>query len=308
MRTAVTRETIKKPAFHKWAKTFYVKLAHLRIHWRICELFQKDRPKHGNGLFPWILTCFFLLCLTLHSEPFYYFVPSAKWLIVDPEFLSKRVKIGFLDHSHKPFSPSINLALEKTDITQAEYIKIVKQLHQADISNQWRDLGYLETHSGSAHLAQIDLKNRWGQLKILQSILVRDGYAFIMTGVARQKDFAKFQESFLAMFRSLSVTEDCYASIEDPKRKSILIRQISQLKEVCLDQISEALSKPNLSEKDKFLVISHLFEEQSFYTNHLLPFEKFLNKNYNREGLFWQTHVIHHIQNEILNDTLIQTN
>ena len=246
------------------------------------------------------LTCLFFFCINLYSEPFYYFVPPTKWQVVDPEALSKRVKIGFVCHSNKSFPPSINLALEKIDITQAEYIQIVKKLHQADASNQWRDLGFLKTQSGNAHLGQLDTKNHWNQLKMLQSILVKDGYAFIMTGVARKKDFTKFQDEFLKMFRSLTVTKDLYSSIEDPKKKVLLIEQMTQLKEDCLSQVSEAFSKPNLNEDDKFVMLSHLFSEKSFYKKYLLPFEQFLDKYYSREGLYWQIHVIHQLQDEII--------
>ncbi|MCK4935160.1 MAG: hypothetical protein KAR79_06190 [Simkaniaceae bacterium] len=250
-------------------------------------------------LYKTFLPLFFLnvsLFCEVPQEPFYYFVPAKNWQVINPESLSKRVKISFVSYEKKTFPPSVNLAIEKIEVSETEYINIVKNLHLADHSNEWRGLGFIETKNGKAHLAQIDSKNRLGPLRMLQSILIHDGYAFIMTAVSSRKDFLKIQGEFLKMFRSLCITKDLFSSIDDPEKIALLTQKMQSLKESC----RKALSQRDINEVDKSIALKELFAEKTFYKKNLLPFEGFLDKHHNKEGIYWQLKVMKTLQNELL--------
>ena len=57
------------------------------------------------------------------------FIPPTKWNAVDESLLSPRVVTAYVDRSSTGFLPSINLAIENTDLDLKEYLRYAKALH-----------------------------------------------------------------------------------------------------------------------------------------------------------------------------------
>lgn len=224
------------------------------------------------------IKCIFLLLttLTFAKEPFYSFHPPKKWNLADPAALSPRVKVGFICNRKKSFTPSMNLAIEEVALPLKEYISKVKQIHLSDKKNRWRELGYLQTKSGKAHLSQIETKNSWGHVRLLQSILIKDGYAYILTGVALKDDFPEFHPEFLKSFRSLEIEKCVFCTLETQEKKEQLKAAISSLKETW------APSKDSLKGKP------------------WKTFEAFLTNTFEEKGVYWQIATMQQVQEELI--------
>lgn len=221
------------------------------------------------------LVGFFLFCFLFTQSlfaaslpPFYYFHPPKDWLIADPTNLPKEVKIAFIQSERKMITPSINLTLEKVEVPIETYIKEVKKIHQVDRLTQCRELGILKTNSGNAYLLEITMKKEWGDVRILQSILIQDGYAHLMTGLSLKKDFMKYHELFLSTFKSLTIAPDLYSSVKEDKPRTLLIEKIHALKSLQEEeQLSSLLS--------------------------------FMDKSFEKEGKCWQILAIQYIKNNL---------
>jgi hypothetical protein len=165
------------------------------------------------------------------SECQCYFVPPENWDIADPTTLSPAVKIAFLTKSSKGFCPSINLAIEKTHVSINEYLKAVKAIHEQDRSNQWRALGKVKTQSGLAQLTEIDSPSEFGPIRLLQLILLKDGYAYVLTAAALKEEFSAHYQAFQTAFRSLTLTNDLFSNIPQLERRETLKLKQNQLNE-----------------------------------------------------------------------------
>ena len=116
-----------------------------------------------------------------------FFISPENWDIADPGTLSPKVKIAFLKNSGKGFCPSINLAIEETDVSLSDYLKAVKAIHEQDRNNHWRPLGKVRTAAGLAQLTEIDSTTEWGPVRILQLILMRDKRVYVLTAQPLEK-------------------------------------------------------------------------------------------------------------------------
>ena len=207
-----------------------------------------------------------IICASLPQ--FCYFHPPKDWLISNPTNLPKEVKIAFIQSERKIITPSINLTLEKVDVPIETYIKEVKKIHQADRTTQCRELGILKTNSGNAHLLEITMKKEWGDVWILQSILIKGGFAHLMTGLSLKKDFMKYHELFLSTFKSLMIVPDLYSSVKDDNPRSILREKIHALRSM---------------------------QEEEQLTSLL----SFMKTSFEKEGICWQILAIQYIKNNL---------
>jgi hypothetical protein len=151
-----------------------------------------------------VLTSLFFISSLLADATF---TPPKDWKKADDSALAKSVKEAFFTKSKKEIPPSINLALEKVSLTAHEYLKAVQKTHESDPKNRWRKLGSIKTSSGTAYLTSLDTETPAGTVRILQSILLDSGTAYILTGAALQEEFPLYQKEFLDSFQSLVVFE-----------------------------------------------------------------------------------------------------
>ncbi len=213
-----------------------------------------------------------VLCLTLglitaiHGtapEPLCYFAPPIGWEITDPTTLSQSVQISFFK-KQQGYCPSINLAIEKTDASQSEYLDAVKSIHKRDRTKCWRLLGKVDTAAGTAQLTEIDMSTKWGPARLLQMILVKDGYAYILTASALKKETARYYKEFQDAFSSLHITKHLIGEITDLEKRTSL-----ELKKEQFLSIWKEKSKPD--------------QEKEW-----ISFRNFVLENFSDMGAYWQ--------------------
>lgn len=174
---------------------------------------------------------FFLTAMSLCYGTHCTFIPPQGWEIAQLTNPSPHIKIGFLGQGSGAFRPSINLAIEEdVDISLKEYTKAVKEIHAAHPTTFLRDLGVFPTSCGEGKLLEITNQSAWGEIKVLQVLLVSEQKAYILTAAVLKEDFFKFQKQILQSFRSLQLTDDLFSLIPDQKKRAQLISLLSALR------------------------------------------------------------------------------
>ena len=214
-------------------------------------------------------------------QPF--FVPPKGWEIADPAALSPRVKIGFLKNTNKGFCPSINLAVEETDVSLADYLKAVKAIHEQNRDTRWRALGKVRTGSGLAQLTEIDTATEWGPVRMLQLISIKDGNAYVLTAAALREEFSNFYKEVQAAFRSFTLSSDLLSNIPALEQRETL--------KLAKDQLFAAAEKMNKQ---------NLLEDPTFRDKHWAPFQKTVLDNYEAMGPYWQILVLRNVYEKLL--------
>ncbi len=205
-----------------------------------------------------------------------FFIPPEHWDIADPKTLSPKVKMAFLKNSGKGFCPSINLAIEETDVSLTDYLKAVKAIHEQDRNNHWRPLGKVRTAAGLAQLTEIDSTTEWGPIRILQMILIKDKHAYVLTAAALKEEMSNYYQDIQSAFRSFTLSNDLLGNIPQLERREML-----KQKQADLFTAAEKYSQSPSSRKN-------LFEDSSFQEQHWTPFQKNVLDNFGDMGAFWQ--------------------
>lgn len=217
-----------------------------------------------------------------------FFVPPENWDIADPRSLSPKVKIAFLKNSGKGFSPSINLAIEDTDVSLADYLKAVKAIHEQDRNNRWRSLGKVRTASGLAQLTEIDSTSEWGPVRILQLILIKDKRAYVLTAAALKEEMSNYYKDIQSSFRSLTLSNDLLGNIQQLERREMLKQKQAELFTTAEEYVHSLAAKKNL------------LEDQVFQEKYWTPFQKIVLENFGDMGAFWQILVLRNAHDQLL--------
>lgn len=130
------------------------------------------------------------------------FTPPSGWRIADKSTLPPAVRIMVVGKGAHDFPPSIHLGTDQYDGSLKEYLKLVKSINDAH-GSQWTDLGMIKTEAGEASLSQLDTKTKWGEVRYLQEILIKDGTVFILTAAASKDEFPNFYNDFFKSLQSL---------------------------------------------------------------------------------------------------------
>ncbi len=210
------------------------------------------------------------------------FVPPKNWELADPRSLAPKVTVGFLTKPRHHFCPSMNLAIEKVQVSLQEYLQIVKTLHESSPHNRWRDLGKIQTKAGTAELTEIDTKNKIGPVRILQMILIQDQVAYILTAAALKEDLPLFYEDFLQAFRSFSILPSLVSAVGSEEKKEKLQKQTEKL-------IAGFRSLDSQS-----------FQSKTFQESHWIPFQQFISQEFSDLGMHWQFLILQQTQKELL--------
>ncbi len=157
------------------------------------------------------------------------FSPPKGWHKNPIETPSSRVKVSFFTKAKQEFCPSINLLEEKVSSSIEEYLRKIQKIYESDSSNRFRRLGTLKTQAGIAYLTSLDMETTLGKVRVLQSIFLQEGIAYILTGAVLQEDFGLYQKELTDSFRSFSLESDLYNYIQNDQQKSALIHQIQNL-------------------------------------------------------------------------------
>lgn len=225
-----------------------------------------------------LLLCSSTICSSTECNAgFALFCPPKKWEIVDARALSPRVTVGFVKKLGSGFSPSINLATEKIRCTEMEYLKTVRSLYEADRETRWRDVGTIHTKAGDARLTEIDMKSKWGPVRMMQMLFIRGDTVYILTAAAPKKQFSKYTDDFHQCFTSFSLEDDLLKMMQTEEELSLITNKINCLKE----------TKGKLSlEKN---ADSSLWQKECSAT------EKFLSESFPHHGAYWQMLMMKHI-------------
>lgn len=216
-----------------------------------------------------IFLIFCCLCSYAFSDTYYFFKPPKGWKVANPDLLSESVEVGFIGKSTFKFKPSINLATEKVSLSLENYMKEVKKIYQNDRTTSYRDLGSLPTKAGQSRLLEITKKTKFGQVKMLQAILVKNNKAYVLTGAMESKGFIEMYNIFIKAFQSFTFTENLLSVIQNDEKKEKLEKTISSF------QAQE-------NKKDKQKQFNKL--------------QKMITKNFNELGTHWQIAILRDIQ------------
>lgn len=134
------------------------------------------------------------------------FSPPLGWHFADAKDLPKSVKVMVVGKGSREFPPSINLGMEEFSGTLKQYLKRIKEINDSH-GNVWKDLGTIQVQAGNASLSQVDSKTKWGEVRMMHVILLRDNVIYIMTAASSKDDFPKFYKDFFAAFRSLHFSQ-----------------------------------------------------------------------------------------------------
>lgn len=148
-------------------------------------------------------------------------MPPTNWEAALPKKDDPYVQIGFVGTGSTSFRPSINLTVEEeVDLSLKEYVKAVKEIHTADPKTKYRDLGSFRTMAGEARLIELTSPSAWGEVNMLQALIVKDKKAYILTAALLKQDVASLQKSVLASLQSLRFQEDLFSSLSDPQESA----------------------------------------------------------------------------------------
>lgn len=220
------------------------------------------------------------------TEPFFTaFNPPEGWLIADPTQVSDGIKIGFIQSKRRLFTPSISLTSEQIGNASFEtYLTAVKRAHTGKAI---ADLGTFSSPAGEGHLLQIDFKNQWGEIRLLQAITLKDGYALIQTASCLKEDFLEVHETFLQAFQSLAVYPTLFDSCTDPEFQS----RVEGLKKSFKKYRKTSKNDPKI-----------LFQSSFFQSNQWIPFVNYLENHLKSKGACWQLLAIQHIQETLITE------
>jgi hypothetical protein len=132
------------------------------------------------------------------------FIPPDSWRFADTKILPEHVHIMVVGKGKEAYPPSINLATEEYGGTLNNYLEIVRKINDVPDSH-WKSLGNIATKAGDANLSQVDTRSEWGEVRMMHTILLRDGIVYIMTASALKSEFPHFYKEFFASMRSLNI-------------------------------------------------------------------------------------------------------
>lgn len=130
------------------------------------------------------------------------FDPPQGWQYADTSKLPKSVKVMVVGPAKSDMPPSINLGYEPFDGSLKDYLKIVKEFN-ASQGDTWRDLGTIQTQAGPASLSQLDMKSKWGDLRMMHLIIKHEGIIYIVTASSTKQEYSSYYPLFYKTFSSL---------------------------------------------------------------------------------------------------------
>lgn len=216
------------------------------------------------------------------------FDPPQGWMISDPARYEKGVQVGFIQSNKRIFTPSITLSYEKVgNVDLATYLKAVRQNFEADRHNRFQELGTLKTKSGDGILIQVDMKNRFGEIRVLQAISLHHGTAIIHTATCSKEEFLKVHEDFLKSFKSLTI----FPSLSSSSGDALLKEKV--------EGMFKCWKKYRTTSKDSN---EKLFASSFFQNNQWKPFVNYVEKELNSQGSCWQILAINHLKKTLLTE------
>lgn len=229
-------------------------------------------------------------CTPLLATNYSYFVPPQKWELADPKQLSPRVKMGFIGSTNRELKPSLNLAIEPVNVTIAEYVAAVKKIHESDPNNRWRDLGKFSTAAGEGQLTEIESKSEWGNVRLLQLIVIKNNFAYIITASALKEEFSKFYRDFQSAFRTFTITSDLIGAVQNTDQRQKL------------EKLSDNLTTKFRATKGTSL--EEKFADPEFQKASWISFQNAIIHDFSEMGAYWQVLMLQSTHEKLLKECL----
>lgn len=135
------------------------------------------------------------------------FTPPSGWHLAESNLLPAHVRAMVVGNGPSTFPPSMNLSWEPYKGTLKQYLKIIKNMNEAQ-GYEWKDLGTIKTEAGNGSLSQVDTKTQWGDVRLMHVILLKEGNIYILTASALKNEFSLFYKDFFTSMRSLKIIND----------------------------------------------------------------------------------------------------
>jgi hypothetical protein len=225
------------------------------------------------------------------------FTPPAGWHLAEASALPANVRVMVVGKGPSSFPPSLNLSSEPYKGTLKQYLKIVKNMNDAQ-GYEWKDLGNIQTQAGTGNLSQVDTKTQWGNVRLMHVILVKNGRVYILTASALKDEFSIFYKDFFAAMRSLRIAQDAYEMVSDSQQRSQLKSAADKLQtqwKTLLAQKQKENSQMKLSELQQTV-----FNSEEFQNTIWNPFKEMLKQKYQPLGEEWRTLFLQKLENQLL--------
>jgi hypothetical protein len=140
----------------------------------------------------------------VNEEPTITFTPPKGWRQANFEELPPSVHLMVVGDKQHEFPPSINVAVEPYSGTLKQYLKIVKSINDAK-GTEWKDLGTIRTDAGNASLSQVDSQTKWGPVRLMHVILLKNQKIYILTAASLKDEFPSYYKDFFNSMRTLRI-------------------------------------------------------------------------------------------------------
>lgn len=236
-----------------------------------------------------------------NQESIAVFTPPPGWQLADQNSITlpKHVKVMAIGKSASAFPPSINLSSEPYQGTLKQYLEIVKRMND-EKGYDWKDLGIIRTKAGSASLSQVDNKSKWGDIRLMHAIILKNKTIYILTGSALKSEFSQFYKEFFNAMRSFRIATDLYDIIPDNQQKSDLKNAVKKMDE----QLNELIGQKQQDNTQAGLkeALEQAFDSSGFQTNVWKPFQEMLSKKYSELGPEWISLMQKQVREELISD------
>lgn len=232
----------------------------------------------------------------LQEEGVVYFTPPCGWMLADSNALPGRVRTMVIGKGASGFPPSLNLSSEPYKGTLKQYLKIVKNINDAQ-GYEWKDLGTIQTQAGAGSLSQVDTKTQWGTVRLMHVILVKNGNVYILTGSALKDEFATFYKEFFTSMRSLKINKDIYEAVTDPQQRNQLRAAVEKLETQWGMQLQQQQTEnPKMSWEE---IKEKVFNSKDFQNTAWNPFKEMIKQKQIQLGAEWQSLFLQKIEDQL---------
>lgn len=228
------------------------------------------------------------------------FTPPQGWSFEKTNELPPEIKALVKGQGKHELAPSLNLSAEETDLDLNSYLRVIKSIHEASPDTEWRRLGTLQTTAGPATLTQIDSKTAWGDIRMMQSIIVRNKMAYIVTATALQEEFPHFYKEFFQAIQSITIKQKDFADVSNPQKREILKREYESLKRAWSKTFHEMAGEEQNQIFSSYALAEVSFEDENFQERHWEPFQAFLREEFNDLGAEWRNDLLEKTRENLL--------
>jgi hypothetical protein len=189
------------------------------------------------------------------------------------------------------------LILEPTELSKEAYLSMIKKSIEESAFGSMKDLGEFPSEAGSLQLFESIVPTKWGPVKMLQGVMVKNKNAYILTATLQEGEFSSFSQDIYEAFRSFSIEKDIYEMLDSKSQRKALRLLASDIKEkfqsACLNHLPNAISP-----QDPLSL--QIFESEKFQNEVWKPLEEKLRVSFCDMNANWRSQVFFTLKKELL--------